>query len=90
METIWRVIGSRYCFSAFLCVSLYDSASNPRLACRCICPVANLLERPPFISCFIGGNRHPTIPYRFKDDRRIGHASAEMQRDQATVAGSTR
>ncbi len=49
---------------------LYDSASNPRLPC------------PPLIPCFIGGNSHRTIPYRFKDDRRIGHASADMQRDR--------
>ncbi len=32
--------------------------------------------------CFIGGNSHPTIPYRFKDDQRIGHASADTQRDR--------
>ncbi len=37
----------------------------------------------PLIPCFIGGNSHPTIPYRFKDDRRIGHASADTrQRDR--------
>ena len=34
------------------------------------------------ISCFIGGNSHPTIPYRFKDDRRFGDASADTQRDR--------
>jgi hypothetical protein len=27
-------------------------------------------------------NSHPTIPYRLKDDRRIGHASADTQRDR--------
>jgi hypothetical protein len=31
----------------------------------------------PLIPCFIGGNSHPTIPYRFKDDQRIGHGSAD-------------
>ena len=61
---------------------LYDSASNPRLPCLYICPVANVLGRAPFIPCFIGGNSHPTIPYRFKDDRRIGHGSADTQRDR--------
>ena len=61
---------------------LYDSASNPRLPCLYICPVANVLGRAPLISCFIGGNSHPTIPYCFKDDRRLGHASADMQRDR--------
>ena len=61
---------------------LYDSASNPRLPCLYICPVANVLGRTPLIPCFIGGNSHPTIPYRFKDDQRIGHASADTQRDQ--------
>ena len=61
---------------------LYDSASNPRLPCLYICPVANVLGRAPLIPCFIGGNSHPTIPYRFKDDRRIGDASADTQRDR--------
>ncbi len=61
---------------------LYDSASNPRLPCLYICPVANVLGRAPLIPCFIGGNRHPTIPYRFKDDRRIGDSSADTQRDR--------
>jgi hypothetical protein len=42
--------------------------------------VANLVGCVPFIPCFISGNSHPTIPYRFKDDRRIGHASADTQR----------
>ncbi len=63
---------------------LYDSASNPpaRLPCLYICLVANVLGRAPPIPSFIGGNSHPTIPYRFKDDRRIGHASADTQRDR--------
>jgi hypothetical protein len=59
---------------------LYDSASNPGLPCLYICPVANVLGCAPLIQCFIGGNSHPTIPYRFKDDRRTGHASADTQR----------
>jgi hypothetical protein len=63
---------------------LYDWASDPRLPCLYICPVANLnvLGRIPLIQCFIGGNSHPTIPYRFKDDRHIGHASTNTQRDR--------
>jgi len=63
---------------------LYDSASNPRLPCLYICPVTNVLGRAPLIPCFIGGNSHPTIPYRFKDDWRIGlgDASADTQRDR--------
>ena len=62
---------------------LYDSASNPRLPCLYICPVANVLGRAPLIPCFIDCNRHPTIPYRFKDDhRRLGGASADTQRDR--------
>ena len=61
---------------------LYDSASHPRLPCLYICPVANVLGRAPLIQCFIGGNIHPTIPYSFKDDRRLGHASADTQRDR--------
>ena len=58
--------------------STHDSASNPRLPCLYICPVTNVLGRAPLIPCFIGGNSHPTIPYRFKDDRRIGDGSADM------------
>jgi hypothetical protein len=61
---------------------LYDSASNPRLPCLYICPVANVLGRAPLILCFIGCDSHFTIPYRFKDDRRIEHASAYTQRDR--------
>jgi hypothetical protein len=61
---------------------LYDSASNPRLPCLYICPVANVLGRAPLIPCFIGGNSHPTIPHSFKDDRRLGSASADTQRDR--------
>ncbi len=63
---------------------LYDPASNLRLPCLYICParVANVLGRALLIPCFIGGNSHPTIPPRFKDDRRIGHASADTQRDR--------
>jgi hypothetical protein len=59
---------------------LYDSASNQRLSCLYIWLVANVLGRAPLVPCFIGGNSHPTIPYRFKDDRRIEHASADTQR----------
>ena len=61
---------------------LYDSASNPRLPCLYICLVANVLGRAPVIPCFIGGNSHPTIPHSFKDDRRLGSASADTQRDK--------
>ena len=61
---------------------LVHSARNPGLPCVCLCPVANVQGRAPLIPCFIGGNSHPTIPYRFKDDQRIGHASADTQRDR--------
>ena len=61
---------------------LYDSASNLRLPCLYICPLANVLGRAPLIPCFIGGNSHPTIPYRFKDDLRLGDASVDTQRDR--------
>jgi hypothetical protein len=35
----------------------------------------------------VGGNSHPTIPHRFKDDQRLGSASADTQRDRGN--GST-
>ncbi len=60
---------------------LYDSDSNPLLPCSYICPVANVLGRAPLIPCFVGGNIHPTIPHSFKDDWRLGSASADTQLD---------
>ena len=60
---------------------LYDSASNQRLPCLYICQVAKVLGRALLILCFIGGNSHPTIPHRFKDDPRPGSASADTQQD---------
>jgi hypothetical protein len=61
---------------------LYDSASNQRLPCLYICPVANVMGRAPLSPCFIGGNSHPTMPHRFKDDQRIRHASNDIQLDR--------
>jgi hypothetical protein len=60
---------------------LYDTASNPRLPCLYICPAANVLGRPPLIPCFIDGNAHPTIPFKFKDSRLLGTVSADTQKD---------
>jgi hypothetical protein len=60
---------------------LYDTASNPRLPSLYICPVANVLGRAPLIPCFINGNTHPTIPYKFKNSRILGSASADTQLD---------
>jgi hypothetical protein len=58
---------------------LYDSASNPRLPCLY---VTNVLGQALLIPCFVGGNSHPTIPHSFKDDQRLGSASADTQRDR--------
>jgi hypothetical protein len=60
---------------------LYDSASNQRLPCLYMCPVANVLGRAPLIKRFIGSKRHPTIPHSFRDDWHLGSASADTQRD---------
>ncbi len=60
---------------------LYDTASNQRLPCLYICLAANVLGRTPLIPCFIDGNTHPTIPYKFKDIRLLGTASADTQKD---------
>jgi hypothetical protein len=68
---------------------LYDSASNPRLPCLYICPVANVLGRAPLIPCFICGNSHPTIPNSFKDNRPASwkrlrrHAAGQGEQQQA-------
>ncbi len=69
---------------------LYDSASNQRLPCLYIGPVANVHGRPPLIPCFIRGNSHPTIPHSFKDDQGLGSASVDTQLDRATAAGCMR
>ena len=61
---------------------LYDTASNPRLPSLNICPAANVLLRAPLIPCFIDGNTHPTIPYKFKNSRNLGSASADTQPDR--------
>ncbi len=61
---------------------LYDSASNLRLPCLYICPVANVLGCAPLIQCFIGGNSHLTIPHSFRNDPRLGDASADTQLDR--------
>ncbi len=61
---------------------LYDSASNPRLPSLYICLVVNLRGHVPLILCFIGRNSQPTIPHRFKDNQRLGHASADTQHDR--------
>ncbi len=61
---------------------LYDTASNPRLPSVYICPAANVLGRAPLIPCFIDGSSHPTIPYKFKNSRLLGSASADTQQDR--------
>ncbi len=45
---------------------------------------------PPFILCFISYNSQPTIQNSFKDDWRLGNASADTQRDRGNAAGSAR
>jgi hypothetical protein len=61
---------------------LYDTASNPRLPCLYICPAATVLGRAPIIPCFIDGNTHPTILYKFKNSRILGTVSADTQPDR--------
>ncbi len=61
---------------------LYDTASNPRLPSLYICLVANVLGRNPLSPCFIGGNTHPTIPYKSKNSLILGSASADTQQDR--------
>jgi hypothetical protein len=69
--------------------TLYDAARNlnprgPRLPCLYICPVATVLGRSPLIlweSVLHQRQQSSHIPYRFKDDQRIRHTSANTQRD---------
>ena len=51
--------------TAFLCTKVLRD-----LNLKCTLPVANSLGRATLISCFIGGNSHPTIPCRFKPSSR--------------------
>ncbi len=69
---------------------LYDTASNPRLPCLYICPAANVLGRAPFIPCFIDGNTHPTIPYKFKNSWLLGQRPQIPSRIAGTAADCTR
>jgi hypothetical protein len=52
----------------------YDSASNQH---RPALPLH-------FIQCFIGCNRHTSIPHGFKDDWRLGSAFPDTKRDRDT------
>jgi hypothetical protein len=52
------------------------------LPCLYICPAANVLGRAPLIPCFIDSNTHLTIPYKFKNSRLLGSASADTQLDR--------
>ncbi len=65
---------------------LYDFASNPRLPCLYICPVANVLGCSPLIPCFISGNSHLMIPHSFKDDRGLGSASADTHHNYDMIS----
>ena len=38
------------------------------------------------IPCFIDGNTHPTIPYKFKNSRLLGSASADAQPDRGNCS----
>ncbi len=62
------------------------SASNLRLPCLYICPVANVMGRAPLVQCFIRGNSHPMIPHCFKDDPRLGSAFADTQQDRGNCS----
>jgi hypothetical protein len=39
-------------------------------------------EVAEMLALMLKHNSHPTIPYRLKDDQRIGHASTDTQRDR--------
>ena len=67
---------------------LYDLASNQRLPCLYICPVANVLGCAPLILCFIGCNSHPTNSTQLQGPsspwkRLRQHAVGQGQRQQA-------
>ena len=42
---------------------LYDSASSSNEPSLYICRVSNVLGRVPLMSCFVAGNKHPTLPH---------------------------
>jgi hypothetical protein len=58
---------------------LYDSASNPRLPCIYICPVANVLGRAPLILCLISFDDYGVLeaPPQIHSDPGIGTVAAD-------------
>ena len=48
-----------------------------------ICPVTNVLGRIPLIPCYMDGQIHPTIPYRFRKSD-LGGAIADSRKDNGT------
>ncbi len=66
---------------------LYDSASNPRLPCLYICPVANVLRRPP---PFRASSAATGTPRSHTASRTISTPPPTRSGTGATAAGSTR
>ncbi len=60
----------------------YDSARIRACPASTVAKVLGCSGCTPLTQCFIGGNLHPTIPPHFKDDQRLGRASADTQRDR--------
>ena len=60
--------------------------SEKELPTLYICPVENVLGRVPLIPCYMTGNTHPTIPYRFRR-MDLGGAAADSRQDSGQGAG---
>ena len=48
-----------------------------------VCPVTNVLGRIPLIPCYMDGQKHLTIPYRFRK-QKLGGAIADSSPDNGT------
>ena len=48
-----------------------------------ICPVTNVLGQMPLIPCYMDGQKHPTIPYRFRKSH-LREAIADSRLDNGT------
>ena len=48
-----------------------------------ICPVTNVLGRIPLILCYMDGQKHPSVPYRFRKSE-LGGAIPDSKPDNGT------
>ena len=60
-----------------------DAPTWSQIPTMYICPVTNVLGQIPLIPCYMDGQKHPTVPYRFKKSE-LGGAIADSRQDNET------